>query len=120
MKHADLQNSHQLYFQFLKLTQSVEHKHPGSALSPNETHLLQEVVLRFFENRAFTIRQALALNELGSPATLHKRIKHLRHVGLLSVKQEDADHRTKYLIATPLAIQHFEHMGAVMQQAMQG
>jgi len=120
MKHADLQPSHQMYFQFIKLMQSVEHKHPASALTPHETHLLQEVVLRYFDDRAFTIRQALALNALGSPATLHKRIKHLRHVGLLSVKQEDTDHRTKYLIATPLAIQHFEHMGAVMQQAIQG
>jgi hypothetical protein len=119
MNHANLQPSQLAYFRFLQLTQAVTHKHPGSALTPNETHLFQEVALRFFENRALTVRQALALHALGSPATLHKRIKHLRHVGLLSVRQEGADHRTKYLIATPMAIAHFEHMGELMQQAVQ-
>jgi len=51
---------------------------------------------------------------------LHKRIKRLRHAGLLSFKQEDTDHRTKYLIATPLATLHFERMGEAMHKALHG
>jgi DNA-binding MarR family transcriptional regulator len=120
MKHTDLQANHRMFFRFLKLTQEVNRKLLDSELTPRENHLLQEVVLCYFENRALTVKQALALDELGSPATLHKRIKHLRHVGLLSVRQKETDHRTKYLIATPLAIQHFERMGKVMKQAVEG
>jgi len=120
MKHTDLQANHRMFFRFLKLTQEVNRKLLDSELTPRENHLLQEVVLCYFENRALTVRQALALDELGSPATLHKRIKRLRHAGLLSFKQEDTDHRTKYLIATPLATLHFERIGEAMHKALRG
>jgi len=120
MMLTELQPNHQLFFRFLKLTHSVKRNHRGSELTPNEIQLLHEVSLRDFENRALSVRQALSLHHLGSPATLHKRIKHLRYVGLLSFKQVDTDHRTKYLIPTRLALQHFERMGEVMHQALQG
>ncbi|WP_295523509.1 hypothetical protein [Limnohabitans sp. Rim8] len=120
MKRDDFQPSGQKYLRFLKLTQSVKSTHIGVQLTPMETHVLQEVALRYFEERALTVSEALALKDLGSPATMHKRIKRLRHAGLLSFKQEDTDHRTKYLIATPLATLHFERMGEAMHKALHG
>ena len=118
MKYDDLQPSEQMYFRFLTLTQSVKSQHIGVQLTAMETHVLQEVVLRYFEDRALTVSQALAMKDLGSPATVHKRIKRLRHAGLLSFKQVDTDHRTKHLIATPLAVLHFERLGELMHQAL--
>lgn len=114
------QDHGQLYFQFLKLSQSVQNNDQGQGLSPTETDLLKEVVLRDFEGRAFSVSEALALKNLGSPATLHKRLQRLREAGLLSFTKEITDKRTKYLIATPLAIQYFERMGDAMQKAMHG
>ncbi len=120
MKDKDLQPSDMTYFQFLKIIQLTKTVHTGSGLTPNEIQLLQEVALSHFEGQAFTVKQALKLQDLGSPATLHKRIQNLRKGGFLSFEKKDTDHRSKYLIATPLAIQYFECMGEIMQQAVQG
>lgn len=114
------QDHGQLYIQFLRCSQAVQNIYKDNALKPVDNHFLKEVVLRDFEGRAFSVSEALALNHLGSPATLHKRLQRLRDAGLLSVRQEDKDQRTKYLIATPLAIQYFERMGDAMQKAIHG
>jgi DNA-binding MarR family transcriptional regulator len=118
MKDKDLQLSDMTYFQFLKIIQSAQSVHTSSGLTPNEIQLLQEVVLSHFEGQAFTVKQALQLQDLGSPATLHKRIQNLRKGGFLCIEKKDTDHRSKYLIATPLAIQYFECLGLAMQKAI--
>ncbi len=120
MKDKDLQPSDTTYFQFLKIIQLAKIVNTGSGLTPNEIQLLQAVALSHFEGQAFTVKQALKLKDLGSPATLHKRIQHLRKGGFLSIEKKDTDHRSKYLVATPLAIQHFECLGLAMQKAIDG
>jgi len=118
MSHISLQPGNPSYLRFLKLAQSVNSIRAVAMLTANETQLLQEVALRHFEDQAFTVKQALALQDLGSPATLHKRVQCLRKAGFLSIEQKETDHRTKYLTATPLAIQHFECLGVAMQKAL--
>lgn len=120
MKYEDLQPSNTVFFRFLKLAQSIESIPTGAGLTPNEAQLLHEVALSHFEGQTLYVKQALALKELGSPATLHKRILRLRETGFLSVEHKDTDHRTKYLIVTPLAIQYFESLGLAMQKAIHG
>jgi DNA-binding MarR family transcriptional regulator len=118
MSHNSLQPGDPSYFRFLKLAQSVNSIRAVAMLTPNENQLLQEVALRHFEGQAFTIKQALALEDLGSPTTLHKRVQRLRKAGFLSIEQKETDHRTKYLTATALAIQHFECLGVAMHKAL--
>lgn len=118
MSHSSFQHGNPSYFRFLQLAQSVNRIRAVAALTPNETQLLQEVALRHFAGQAFTVKQALALEDLGSPATLHKRVQRLRKAGFLSVEQKETDHRSKYLTATPLAIQHFECLGVAMHKAL--
>jgi DNA-binding MarR family transcriptional regulator len=120
MKYNDTQPSHTFFFRFLTLAQSIESIPTGAGLTPNETQLLYEIALSHFEGQAIYVKQALALKELGSPATLHKRIQRLRETGFLSVEQKAADYRTKYLVVTPLAIQLFESLGLAMQKAIHG
>lgn len=120
MTPTDPRANAQLYIRFLTLTQAQKISPNGKDLTPPERHLLEDVALRHFENRAYTVSEALALHHLGSPATLHKRLKRLRDWGLLSFEQDPSDHRTKYLVATPLTIAHFDRMSQAMALAMQG
>jgi len=120
MKYDDLQPSEQMYFRFLKHAQAFKTKVNGHALTPSDACFLEEVVLRDFENRPLTVSEALTLTHLGSSATLHKRLKRLREWDLLDIQKKASDHRTKYLIATPLTIAHFERMGEAVQKALHG
>lgn len=118
MTSMDTVSGAQLYIRFLKLVQGVQISPNGKDLTPPEMHLLEDVALRHFEDRPYTVSEAQALQHQGSPATLHKRLKRLRDWGLLRFEQHPSDHRTKYLAATPLTIAHFERMSDAMALAL--
>ena len=107
-----------LYCQFLKLAASVSTLPAGVTLSPLETVLLQEIFLNSHDNHPLTVKEAIELNHLASPSTLHKRITHLRSLKLLKTEHHDSDHRTKYLVLTPHALAHFHALGTAMQKAL--
>ena len=107
-----------LYHRFLKLTASAHRLTAGVALSPLEAALLQEIFLSECGNKPLTVKEVLGFKHLGSPSTLHKKLAHLRALELLAVEHRGNDHRTKYLVLTPIALEHFDALGQAMQKAM--
>lgn len=104
------------YFRFLQLARAVQALPGGALLDANESALLEAVVLRWHEGQAMTVREAIHLTDLGSPATLHKRITRLRNKDLLSAYSEPGDRRAKFLIPTEQALDYFDRLGQSMQQ----
>lgn len=104
------------YFRFLQLARAVEALPDGAPMDANESILLEAVVLRWHEGRAMTVREAINLSDLGSPATLHKRITRLRNKDMLSTYSEPGDRRAKFLIPTQQALEYFDRLGQSLQQ----
>ena len=104
------------YFRFLQLAKAVESLPDGALMDANESALLEAVVLRWHEGQPMTVREAIGLAQLGSPATLHKRVTRLRQKELLDAFSEAGDRRAKFLIPTQKALIHFDHLGRFMQQ----
>ena len=104
------------YLRFLQLARAVNSLPDGAVMDANETALLEAVVLRWHEGQPMTVREAIHLEALGSPATLHKRITRLRHKDLLATYSEPGDRRAKFLVPTQQALDHFHHLGQSMQQ----
>jgi hypothetical protein len=107
-----------LYARFLKLAKSAYTLPAGVALSPLEALVLQEIFLSGHDHKPLTVKEALELKHLASPSTLHKKISHLRALQLLTVQYQGNNHRTKYLVLTPSAVQHFHELGQAMQKAL--
>lgn len=107
------------YLRFLQLAKVVQALPDGQEMDANEIALLQSVVLCWYENTPMTVRDAIGLAELGSPATLHKRITRLREKGMLSTLSLDGDRRAKFLIPTERTLDYFNNLGQSMQQAHQ-
>jgi hypothetical protein len=103
------------YLRFLQLARVVNALPEGMEMDPNERALLQAVVLRWYENTPMTVREAIGLSTLGSPATLHKRITRLREKEMLGTLNQEGDRRAKFLIPTPRTIEYFSHLGQSMQ-----
>lgn len=106
-----------VYFRFLQLARAVEALPDMTAMDANESALLEAVVLRWHEGAPMTVREAIHVATLGSPATLHKRITRLRHKGMLATFSEAGDRRAKFLIPTEQALQYFDRLGQSLQQA---
>ncbi len=111
--HSPLANA---YFRFLQLAKAVESLPDGAQLDANESALLEAVVLRWHEEQPMTVREAISLADLGSPATLHKRVTRLRNKDMLTTFSEPGDRRAKFLVPTPKALAYFDHLGRSMQQ----
>ena len=106
------------YMRFLQLAKSVQELPDGPQLDANEKALLEEIALRWFENRVMTVREAIGLTHLGSPATLHKRITRLRQKDLLKTFNQPEDKRAKYLNPTDKTIAMFRDFGKKMNSAL--
>lgn len=104
------------YLRFLQLSRAVDALPTGQSMDANESALLEAVVLRWHAGEPMTVREAINLSELGSPATLHKRITRLRNKELLSAHSEPGDRRAKYLVPTEQALAYFHQLGQTMQQ----
>ena len=107
------------YLRFLQLARVVQALPDGLEMDANEKALLQAVVLRWYENEPMTVREAIGLVDLGSPATLHKRITRLRDKDMLGTLNLEGDRRAKFLIPTQRTLDYFSHLGQSMQQAQQ-
>lgn len=107
------------YMRFLQLAKVIQALPSGMEMDANESALLQAVVLRWYENKPMKVREAIGLADLGSPATLHKRITRLRGKDMLSTLNLEGDRRAKFLIPTERTLDYFSHLGQSMQQAHQ-
>jgi Fe-S-cluster formation regulator IscX/YfhJ len=104
------------YLRFLQLARAVQELPDGSDMDANETALLEAVVLRWHEGQAMTVREAISLEQLGSPATLHKRITRLREKEMLTTFNQEGDRRAKFLVPTALTLERFSQLGRSIQQ----
>lgn len=107
------------YLRFLQLAKVIQALPDGMEMDANEQALLQAVVLRWHENVPMTVREAIALVDLGSPATLHKRVTRLREKEMLSTLNLEGDRRAKFLIPTQRTLDYFNNLGMSMQVANQ-
>ena len=102
------------YLRFLQLAKAIQSLPDAPLLDANENALLEAIALRWFENKPMTVREAIGISQLGSPATLHKRITRLRNRDLVQTFNQPDDKRAKYLIPTDKSIAMFKDFGKKM------
>ena len=88
-------------------------------LDPNEKALLDIVALRWANGAPMTVRQAIALAYLGSPATLHKRLMRLRKRKYLQLQGVSGDKRVKQLVPGTLGMEYLEEAGRLILSSRQ-
>lgn len=72
---------------------------------------LLEIIATCAAHEALTVTEAMNMAEVGSPATLHRKLDDLRKADLIEHRFEGEDRRTKYLYPTTKATLHFDKMG---------
>jgi len=107
------------YFRFLQLAKTFQADPSTMTMDANERALLDAVALRWFEESPMTVREAIALDHFGSPATLHKRISRLRKKDMLVAFNQEGDRRAKYLIPSEKTLKMFAELGDHMHKVHQ-
>ena len=106
------------YLRFLQLAKTIQKLPDAPLLDANEKALLEEIVLNWFEKNPMTVREAINLSALGSPATLHKRTTRLRQRDFLMAFNQEDDKRAKFLIPTQKTLALFGDFGKKMNSAL--
>ena len=111
-------STQQIYMRFLNLVHALEGNSRAPAIDLDAKKLLDVIGLRFDQKKPLTVTEAMALDRIASPATIHRKLDQLRELGLIDTVFEGKNRRTKYLVPTKAASDYFSTMGKAVQQAI--
>ena len=77
------------YMQFMSLRLSLRDRSGLPSLDPLEERLLEMVALASEPGERLSVTEVITTSELGSPTTLHGRLKSLRTKGLIELAYTD-------------------------------
>ena len=106
-----------IYLRFLSLLHAIEGKGELPNLDLVAKRLLEVIGVQHSQGKPLTVSDAMAMTQIASPATIHRKLDVLREIGMIDTYFEGKNRRTKYLCPTPQAEKYFSQVGAVMQQA---
>lgn len=114
------ENTHQseIYFQYIQSLSSLKNSNQFQALDSLEMELLNEIAITWKHGKPLLVNEAISLNEIGSRATLHARIKNLRKKGYVDF-HTDVDGRKKFIKPTTIAMNYFSSVADLLFSAVE-
>lgn len=105
-----------IYLRFLRLADALRGLPSLPSLDPIEERILTLIARASQEQRRLSVRDVMAVDSIGSPATLHARLKSMREKGwVLLVDTEDA--RRKQVELSQAALSHFDRLSECLVEA---
>jgi DNA-binding MarR family transcriptional regulator len=108
----------EIYIKFLSLVHAIEGSDQLPALDHDAKKLLEVIAIKHSQGQDFTISDAMAMQHIASPATIHRKLDQLRISGLIDSAHEGTNRRTKFLKPTPQALSYFDTLGTLVQKAI--
>ncbi|MEK6346064.1 MAG: winged helix-turn-helix transcriptional regulator [Burkholderia sp.] len=105
-----------IYLRFLQLAEALRGLPSLPALDPLEEKILELIARLAQVNERLSVREMMARSELGSPATLHARLKSMREKGWVTLGDTN-DARRKQIELTPAALKHFDKLAEAFAKA---
>ena len=101
------------YFKFLALIEE-----PTVLLKVSRDALaLLDVIASCAEHDPLSVTEAMTLASIASPATIHRKLDELVAANLVTHEYRDNNRRTKYLMPTKRAWEHYEHQSFAIREA---
>ena len=111
-------NLSEIYFQYIESLSTLKHSNQFQALDSMELELLNEIAITWKHGKPLLVNEAISLNEIGSRATLHARIKNLSKKGYVDF-HTDIDGRKKIIKPTNIAINYFSSVANLLATAVE-
>ncbi|MDQ9169881.1 winged helix-turn-helix domain-containing protein [Oxalobacteraceae bacterium R-40] len=108
-----------IYLRFLQLAEAIRGMPSLPPLEPLEERILELVARASQEQERLSVRDMMAKQELGSPATIHGRLKSMREKGWIMLSETE-DARRKQIDLTQAALIHFDKLSKCLLKAAKG
>jgi DNA-binding MarR family transcriptional regulator len=106
------------FIRFLHLKEVLSGHQIEAEIDLTAQKLLEVVSLRHAEAKPMTVTEAMQLEHIASPATLHRKLSALLDLGYVQFEFEGKNRRTKYIHPTPKTDAYFDALGKVLQQSL--
>ncbi len=119
MNNMQLKNgSENSLYQYFKVMHAFESKQPFSRIGIDAMKLLEHIALQHATGQPLTVSQAMRLNSIASPSSIHKKIEKLRGEDLINHQFATANRRTKYLMPSNYALKLLAEMNHTLQNGI--
>jgi len=108
-----------IYLRFLHLAEAIRRLPSLPPLDPLEERILSLIARARKSQERLSVRDMMAKQEFGAPATVHARLKSMREKGWI-VLNDTEDARRKQVDLSGAALQHFDRLSGCLVQAAQG
>jgi DNA-binding MarR family transcriptional regulator len=105
-----------IYLRFLKLAEALRGLPSLPALDPLEERILALVARAGQDELRLSVRDMMAKDEFGAPATVHSRLKSMRQKGWIMLSDTE-DARRKQIELTQAALLYFDKLSGCMLKA---
>jgi len=104
-----------LYLNFLRIASSIyPNKNKKDVLDCTAIELLNKIAVQHSFDKPLTVTEAMALTEIASPATIHRKLNGLLDADLIELVFKEKNRRTKYIHPTKSSFFYFEKMADAM------
>jgi len=109
---------HLSYLRFLRLKSALDSVSPFSKLDFFEEDLLYRIAILSCEGKQILVKDVVALDDIGSRLTIHRRMKRLITNGYIELLPDVVDGRKKYVTISEKSIHYFRVRSNLLQEAI--
>ena len=106
------------FIRFLHLKEILSGHQVDAEIDLTAQKLLEVVSVHHAQSKPLTVTDAMQLQGIASPATLHRKLSTLLELGYIEFVFEGTNRRTKYIHPTAKTDAYFDALGQVLQQSM--
>jgi DNA-binding MarR family transcriptional regulator len=108
-----------IYLRFLHLVDALRTLPTLGPLDAREERVLTVVARALQTHQRLSVRDLMAQEHLGAPATIHARVTAMRKKGWLTLADTE-DTRRKQVALTPAALAYFDELSGLLVKAAEG
>ena len=108
-----------IYMRFLQLSEAIRGLPSLPPLDPLEERILTWVARASGQGERLSVRDMMARDEFGAPATIHARLKSMREKGWITLADTE-DARRKQVEPTEAAMRYFAQLSRCLVKAARG
>jgi DNA-binding MarR family transcriptional regulator len=106
------------YLRFIGLVNAFQKDAGIGAIDPTALRLLEVITQFHAVGNPLKVTEAMALSEIASPATMHRKIEALKSQGYVETEFHGDNRRAQYLMPSKQGLSYLDALGNAMLQAV--
>jgi predicted transcriptional regulator len=105
------------YVRFLQFFHAMKNRPAVPLLDSSEQRLLEVVAVAWQRGKPLSVTEAMAVEAIGAPASVHKRLRRLRELGLVELQTTHFAPIKKLVVPTESALNYFGELADCLHEA---